>query len=121
MIRRPPRSTRTGTLFPYTTLVRSRHAFGVGGEFWGFAAGGLFGGEVGGVHGLVELLVGLDQGGRPGQWVVEVGEGGVGETGAGVQYDLGGSFDGGAVFYPLRFIPAHAGIKGVCPWIGRAS
>src|SRR3546814_8065492 len=23
MIRRPPRSTRTGTLFPYTTLVRS--------------------------------------------------------------------------------------------------
>src|SRR3546814_16860618 len=27
MIRRPPRSTRTDTLFPYTTLVRSpRHA-----------------------------------------------------------------------------------------------
>src|SRR3546814_8653320 len=24
MIRRPPRSTRTDTLFPYTTLVRSR-------------------------------------------------------------------------------------------------
>src|SRR3546814_1549207 len=24
MIRRPPRSTRTGTLFPYTTLFRSR-------------------------------------------------------------------------------------------------
>src|SRR3546814_5908289 len=28
MIRRPPRSTRTDTLFPYTTLVRS-HARGV--------------------------------------------------------------------------------------------
>src|SRR3546814_4418489 len=32
MIRRPPRSTRTNTLFPYTTLVRSRlplvHALG---------------------------------------------------------------------------------------------
>src|SRR3546814_2378936 len=33
MIRRPPRSTRTDTLFPYTTLFRSRvgsseHAFG---------------------------------------------------------------------------------------------
>src|SRR3546814_2815875 len=28
MIRRPPRSTRTDTLFPYTTLFRSnRHAF----------------------------------------------------------------------------------------------
>src|SRR3546814_10562186 len=27
MIRRPPRSTRTDTLFPYTTLFRS-HAFG---------------------------------------------------------------------------------------------
>src|SRR3546814_9143189 len=25
MIRRPPRSTRTATLFPYTTLFRSRH------------------------------------------------------------------------------------------------
>src|SRR3546814_79399 len=33
MIRRPPRSTRTDTRFPYTTLFRSvvvrRHAFGV--------------------------------------------------------------------------------------------
>src|SRR3546814_9996525 len=27
MIRRPPRSTRTDTLFPYTTLFRSRHGF----------------------------------------------------------------------------------------------
>src|SRR3546814_15527074 len=27
MIRRPPRSTRTDTLFPYTTLVRSARAF----------------------------------------------------------------------------------------------
>src|SRR3546814_8359623 len=26
MIRRPPRSTRTDSLFPYTTLFRSRHA-----------------------------------------------------------------------------------------------
>src|SRR3546814_15033517 len=26
MVRRPPRSTRTDTLFPYTTLVRSREA-----------------------------------------------------------------------------------------------
>src|SRR3546814_15422586 len=31
MIRRPPRSTRTDTRFPYTTLVRSA---GVGGEAW---------------------------------------------------------------------------------------
>src|SRR3546814_20715125 len=28
MIRRPPRSTRTDTLFPYTTLFRSSHAEG---------------------------------------------------------------------------------------------
>src|SRR3546814_9416477 len=28
MIRRPPRSTRTDTLFPYTTLFRSTNAFG---------------------------------------------------------------------------------------------
>src|SRR3546814_20434039 len=32
MIRRPPRSTRTDTLFPYTTLFRSRFARGVGGR-----------------------------------------------------------------------------------------
>src|SRR3546814_2775707 len=30
MIRRPPRSTRTDTLFPYTTLFRSRPAASVG-------------------------------------------------------------------------------------------
>src|SRR3546814_6864894 len=29
MIRRPPRSTRTDTLFPYTTLFRSQAAFDV--------------------------------------------------------------------------------------------
>src|SRR3546814_1809662 len=29
MIRRPPRSTRTDTLFPYTTLFRSRKAVGI--------------------------------------------------------------------------------------------
>src|SRR3546814_17352770 len=30
MIRRPPRSTLTDTLFPYTTLVRSHFSHGVG-------------------------------------------------------------------------------------------
>src|SRR3546814_15255399 len=30
MIRRPPRSTRTDTLLPYTTLFRSDRAFAVG-------------------------------------------------------------------------------------------
>src|SRR3546814_5556264 len=31
MIRRPPRATRTDTLFPYTTLFRSyRHLYGIG-------------------------------------------------------------------------------------------
>src|SRR3546814_2940109 len=32
MIRRPPRSTRTDTLFPYTTLFRSRMVTEIGGE-----------------------------------------------------------------------------------------
>src|SRR3546814_8302542 len=36
MIRRPPRSTRTDTLFPYTTLFRSEHLAHAG------AAGGPF-------------------------------------------------------------------------------
>src|SRR3546814_2916744 len=38
MIRRPPRSTRTDTLFPYTTLFRSmteERAVLAGGCFWG--------------------------------------------------------------------------------------
>src|SRR3546814_13415390 len=30
MIRRPPRSTRTDTLFPYTTLFRSQHRLKAG-------------------------------------------------------------------------------------------
>src|SRR3546814_4158727 len=32
MIRRPPRSTRTDTLFPYTTLFRSQACAGIGGQ-----------------------------------------------------------------------------------------
>src|SRR3546814_10164792 len=32
MIRRPPRSTRTDTLFPYTTLFRSSHAHRIAAE-----------------------------------------------------------------------------------------
>src|SRR3546814_15624453 len=34
MIRRPPRSTRTDTLFPYTTLFRSHPFIGGGGSVW---------------------------------------------------------------------------------------
>src|SRR3546814_13136412 len=38
MIRRPPRSTRTDTLFPYTTLFRSVMASTAGIRRWGAAA-----------------------------------------------------------------------------------
>src|SRR3546814_5568787 len=34
MIRRPPRSTRTDTLFPYTTLFRSVDGVGNSGRSW---------------------------------------------------------------------------------------
>src|SRR3546814_18942258 len=34
MIRRPPRSTRTDTLFPYTTLFRSIFEGRIGGHYW---------------------------------------------------------------------------------------
>src|SRR3546814_3433477 len=37
MIPRPPRSTRTDTLFPYTTLFRSIQGFSTGGEYGGAA------------------------------------------------------------------------------------
>src|SRR3546814_11020501 len=39
MIRRPPRSTRTDTLFPYTTLFRSWRLMRVGNEFISWRAG----------------------------------------------------------------------------------
>src|SRR3546814_2117219 len=45
MIRRPPRSTRTDTLFPYTTLFRSYPVIGVedeAGALMGFATYGVF-------------------------------------------------------------------------------
>src|SRR3546814_15711310 len=44
MIRRPPRSTRTDTLFPYTTLFRSR-ARGQGDEVLPVALHSAFGGR----------------------------------------------------------------------------
>src|SRR3546814_8556341 len=34
MVRRTPRSTRTDTLFPYTTLFRARHYLFIGGIQW---------------------------------------------------------------------------------------
>src|SRR3546814_10737963 len=42
MIRRPPRSTRTDTLFPYTTLFRSSLAQGS----FGFFAGNTLGAQI---------------------------------------------------------------------------
>src|SRR3546814_7106527 len=39
MIRRPPRSTRTDTLFPYTTLFRSDHGAMSGMDHGAMAAG----------------------------------------------------------------------------------
>src|SRR3546814_17356852 len=43
MIRRPPISTRTDTLFPYTTLFRSFREFGVDDIFVGLALAGVGG------------------------------------------------------------------------------
>src|SRR3546814_14258837 len=41
MIRPPPRSTRTDTLFPYTTLFRSRYLQGRRGTYLTFGAGAM--------------------------------------------------------------------------------
>src|SRR3546814_10102596 len=46
MIRRPPRSTRTDTLFPYTTLFRSQHGAGRLGVGAGLQQAGTDGGGI---------------------------------------------------------------------------
>lgn len=52
---------------------------------------------IGRVHGAVELLMGRKEHGRHGERVVEVGQGGGGELGAGVEHGLRGGLDGGAL------------------------
>src|SRR3546814_100673 len=57
MRRRPPRSTRTDTLFPYTTLIRSLAAVGAvvatGGTLLAVIAGAALAGSAGGLIGSV--------------------------------------------------------------------
>src|SRR3546814_5865736 len=63
MIRRPPRSTRTATLFPYTTLVRSGDRIAAADLEANAAASN---GEVVAFHESVEgFLGGVNSGGRP--------------------------------------------------------
>src|SRR3546814_11883618 len=66
MLRRPPRSTRTDTLFPYTTLFRSRRCRCNGWRRLGRRGCGLLLrallGRCGVLHGLVAQLVGLGLG-----------------------------------------------------------
>src|SRR3546814_19431703 len=57
MIRRPPRSTRTDTLFPYTTLFRSPAIGPLRNHRW---RGGLDGGPRAGVD--VQLGIGIEPG-----------------------------------------------------------
>src|SRR3546814_2572439 len=68
MIRRPPRSTRTDTLFPYTTLFRSYHPAGVPRAcreaFWREAAD--HPGSAVALHDAGNGSGGLGQGDRPG-------------------------------------------------------
>src|SRR3546814_3694848 len=67
MIRRPPRSTRTDTLFPYTTLFRSQ------GEVERAAFARAFAALVGmaPVKGIVGARVGVDRGEEDGGILVE--------------------------------------------------
>src|SRR3546814_5411394 len=72
MIRRPPRSTRTDTLFPYTTLFRSERAVlsaatGAGGRSRGDAAAGRAapGGAVRGQPDAARHAAGRRRGDRP--------------------------------------------------------
>src|SRR3546814_9214066 len=63
MIRRPPRSTRTDTRFPYTTLFRSGHLVVIGGGVIGLELGSVWrrlGAKVTVVEYLDQILPGMD-------------------------------------------------------------
>src|SRR3546814_10999565 len=75
MIRRPPRSTRTDTLFPYTTLFRSGLEKYLGTKYPGTKRFGLEGGESliplldeliqrSGSYGTKEVVIGMAHSGR---------------------------------------------------------
>src|SRR3546814_10641960 len=67
MIRRPPRSTRTDTLFPYTTLFRSKGGAGtllLTGDNSGYVAATQVAGGTLGVEGLLGSLVTVAEAGR---------------------------------------------------------
>src|SRR3546814_15817373 len=89
MIRRPPRSTRTGTLFPYTTLFRS--------DVIG-AAGGLASGCVGQITCSGET-------GQVSSGNIASGGGACGGMGRGSTAGLSGAGDGGSA-------PANSGAGG---------
>src|SRR3546814_4654297 len=71
MIRRPPRSTRTDTLFPYTTLFRSAEV--AGGEDLGGAVGAERAGDGVGISAGVHRFHGVAE--RPGLGQELEGEG----------------------------------------------
>src|SRR3546814_12740954 len=79
MIRRPPRSTRTDTLFPYTTLFRSAlfAVLGAGGITGGGADTAVFLGNQGRV---VERLVGIETTELPAHAPVQVLGQGLGQA-----------------------------------------
>src|SRR3546814_5249535 len=58
MIRRPPRSTRTDTLFPYTTLFRSAHAIIANEILPAFRQGDYPGGIAAGVDAIILAIAG---------------------------------------------------------------
>src|SRR3546814_15874482 len=108
MIRRPPRSTRTDTLFPYTTLFRSMLPPAVGAS----RAEQLFAARRARVPSVRRPLLRVDHPLLP-------GVGGTGEGAAGVSRPAGGAPAGGRV--PDRLPEPAARAPARPPETGRAS
>src|SRR3546814_10487772 len=104
MIRRPPRSTRTDTLFPYTTLFRSSDppegyvSDIIGGSRWGFLLSG-FGLLSGAVFEPEAVVAGLQDVAVMGEPIEERGRHlGVAEhAGPFAEAEVGGDDDAGAL------------------------
>src|SRR3546814_12813608 len=117
MIRRPPRSTRTDTLFPYTTLFRSQPGRNFGAAGVGLAAVGEHV-EVARIAqpGTLDRVVGRADTGEPARPDLIADRNEDRGVASGRQWRVGGGGSRAAFFVALRSDGRRVGIACVSTW-----